>query len=99
MASYGISGARYDARREYVTEVKTHLYDGALYFSSSGWWKRDSMLHALSMSDQFVTLTSAPGNKYQKDEDVRVVTVDGVTYLRVDNERVPADDLGKLLEG
>jgi hypothetical protein len=51
------------------------------------------------MSDQFVTLTSAPGDKYQKDEDVHVVTVDGATYLRVDNERAPADDLGKLLEG
>jgi len=99
MASYGISSVRYDARREYVTEVKTHLYDGALYFSSSGWWKRDSVLRALSMSDQFVTLTSAPGNKYQKDEDVHVVAVDGSTYLRVDNERVPADDLGKLREG
>ena len=99
MASYGISGVRYDARREYVTEVKTHLYDGALYFSSSGWWKRDSVLRALSMSDQFVTLTSAPGNKYQKDEEVHVLTVDGATYLRVDDERVAADDLGKLLEG
>jgi hypothetical protein len=99
MSSYGISDVRYDARREYVTEVKIHMHDGALYFSSSGWWKRDSVLRALNISDQFVTLASAPGDKYRKAEEVHAVTVDGATYLRVDNERVAADDLGKLLEG
>ena len=99
MASYGISSVRYDARREYVTEVKIHMYDGALYFPSSSWWKRDNVLRALNISDQFVTLTSVPGDKYQKDEDVHDVTVSGTLYLRVDNEAMPADDLGKLQEG
>jgi len=41
----------------------------------------------------------ASGDKYQKDEEVHVVTVSGATYLRIDNELVPADDLGELLEG
>jgi hypothetical protein len=99
MASYGISSVRYDARREYVTELRIHMHDGALYFPSSGWWKRDNVLRGLRISDQFVTLLPAPGDKYQKDEDIHVVTVSGATYLRVDAELVPADDLGELLEG
>jgi len=98
MASYGISSVRYDASREHVTEVRVHLCDGALYFSSSGWWKRDNVLRALSISDQFVTLMSASGDKFQKDEDVRAILVGDSLYLRVDDERVPIDDLGKLLE-
>lgn len=99
MASYGISSIRYDARRKYVTEVKVHMHDGALYFPSSGWWRRDSVLLALNMSDRFVTLVPAPGDKYQKDEEVHVVTVSGTLYLRIDKALVPADDLGDLLEG
>jgi hypothetical protein len=98
MASYGISGVRYDVSREHVTEVRVHLCDGALYFSSSSWWKRDNVLRALSISDQFVTLVSAPGDKFQKDEEAHAILVGGSMYLRVDDARVPADDLGKLLE-
>jgi len=99
MSSYGISSVRYDVHREYVTELKIHMHDGALYFPSSGWWKRDNVLRGLSISDQFVTIMPASGDKYQKDEEVHVVTVSGTMYLRIDNELVPADDLGKLLEG
>jgi len=98
MVSYGISNVRYDARREYVTEVRIHMHDGALYFPSSSWWKRHDVLRALSIGDRFVTLTPTPGDKYQKDEDIHVVTVSGTLYLRVDDELVPADDPGKLLE-
>ncbi|HLF26040.1 MAG TPA: hypothetical protein VJG32_06870 [Anaerolineae bacterium] len=96
MASYGISSVRYDARREYVTELRIHMHDGALYFPSSSWWKRDNVLRGLRISDQFVTLMPALGDKYQKDEEIHVVTVSGTLYLRVDNQRAPADDLGKL---
>jgi len=50
MSSYGISSVRYDAHREYATELKIHMHDGALYFPSSGWWKRDNVLRGLSIS-------------------------------------------------
>ncbi|HLF28486.1 MAG TPA: hypothetical protein VJG32_19300 [Anaerolineae bacterium] len=98
MASYGISSVRDDAHREYVTEVKIHLYDGALYFSSRGWWKRNNVLRAFSIGDRFVTLRSAPGDQHRKVEDMHVVTVSGTHYFRVDNELAPADDLGRLPE-
>ena len=64
MASYSISSVRYEAGREHVTEVRIHMCDGVLYFSSSGWWGRDNVLRALSINDQFVTLVSALGGRY-----------------------------------
>jgi hypothetical protein len=99
MSSYGISGVKFDADRQHITELKIHLSDGAFYFTTSGWWKRHDVLRAFGFSDHFVTIVPTTGNRYQKHADVHAITVDGAVYLRLDDEPLPADDLGELQEG
>lgn len=98
MSSYGISGVKYDANRQHITELKIHLSDGTFYFNTSGWWKRQDVLRSFGFSDHFVTVVPATGGRYQKHSDVHLITVDGVVYLRLDGELLPADDLGEFQE-
>jgi hypothetical protein len=68
----------------------------------------DSTGTARKMSRQDVVLSILRGttfvtaylrdSKWQKGEDVRVVTINGERYIRTDNNSVRADNLGNLPE-
>ena len=95
-ADYCISAVHYNLERTHIVKVKVHLdtgdsIGGAIEKS------RSEVVSLIESGKTFVTITSSNGS-WHKGEDVRIVIVNGVKYLRTDANSRASDNLGNLPE-
>ena len=95
-ADYGIFRVKYNADHTAIVEVEA-CPDLGEQFGAAQEFSRASVVAAIRQGKTFVTVYSRNG-KTQKGEPVHPVTIDGVTYLRTNNNHVKRDNLGELPE-
>lgn len=95
-ADFGIFKVRYNADRTAIAEVEVRPDQGE-GFGDVQRVARQGIVAAIEQGTTFVTVTSRDG-KFHKGEDVRVIVVQNVKYIRSDRNAVRGDNLGQLPE-
>jgi hypothetical protein len=94
-AYYLISAVRYDETGEHIERVLVHEYWLHLIVGGAAWLRRNIRM-ALERDSAVCTIRRAEDRTWLRGDDVRLVEVDGETYLRIDDRPIARDDLGNL---
>jgi hypothetical protein len=95
-ADYGISKASYNAPRTHITKVMVHEDKGKTIGPGQE-WTRSQVVSAIERGKSFVTILRT-NNKWKKGQDVHIITVNNVKYIRTDQNRIASDNLENLPE-
>jgi hypothetical protein len=96
-ADYGISKVRYDNERTHIVKVQVREDKGDT-IGGAAEWLRSQVVAAIERGTTFVTILKGTDGKWQKGQDVHVITVNGVKYIRTDQNRRASDNLENLPE-
>jgi hypothetical protein len=96
-ADYCISAVRYNPERTHIVKVKVHINSGDTIGTATE-WTRSEVVAAIGAGKTFVTMTCTTDGKWNKGEDVRIIIVYGVKYIRTDANSKASDNLGNLPE-
>ena len=96
-ADYGISKVRYNDERTHIVKVKVHEDKGDAIGTAQE-WARNQVVSAVEGGKTFVTMLKGSDDKWKKGEDVHIITVKGVKYIRTDQNPKGADNLENLPE-
>lgn len=96
-ADYGISSVRYNDERSHIVKVKVHEDKGDR-FGSAEEWSRHQVVSAMEGGKTFVTILKGTDDKWKKGQDVHIITVKGVKYIRTDKNQRASDNLENLPE-
>lgn len=96
-ADYGISAVKYNSAGTHIVQVRVHAnVNGNVGTAQT--WERMEVVSAIEKGNTFVTLLRNSAGNWQLGEDVRIVVINGVKYIRTDNNNTPSDNLGSLPE-
>ena len=96
-ADYCISAVRYNPEHTHI--VKARVYpDLGDKLGTSTEMARNDVVNAIERGNSFVTIYKNPDSNWKKGEDVRIIIVVGLKYLRTDANSKAADNLGNLPE-
>lgn len=96
-ASLGITKARFDAERKYVTKVELYkINDGAVQDKSTV--SRERIVELMEMGFFAVTISEKPDGGIKILNPIHLCETMGETFIRVDDEAEPRDQLGRLPE-
>jgi len=96
-ADYCISEVSYNVEHTHIVKVKVcEDLDDTL--GNTAEWTRFEVVSSIGQGNSFVTIYKNSDGKYNKGEDVQIVTVNGTKYIRTDANSKEADNLGKLPE-
>jgi len=95
-ADYLISAVRYDEDNNYITDLMVHKDNGDSVGSGSSLTRKKVVL-LIEAGSTFMTIYKSD-DRWKKGENVRIIKIDGVKYLRTDSNHTKKDNLGKLPE-
>lgn len=95
-ADYGISAVRYDVNHQRIEKVKVHKDNGDTIGSPSEWTRAQVVL-TIEAGNTFVTILNQ-GGSWRKGQNVHIVVINGVKYIRTDQNRQASDNLENLPE-
>lgn len=95
-ADYLVTAVRYNGRRTHIDAVKA-CADRGDSVGAEVVMTRQSVVASM---DRYTFMTANKGSdgKLTKGARIEAIVVNGVTYLRTDANRTPADNLGNLPE-
>jgi hypothetical protein len=96
-ADYGISAVRYNQEESHIVKVKVHDDNGDS-FGSPREWTRNEVVSSLERGKSFVTILRGNNDKWKRGQDVHIVTVNGIKYIRTDKNYRASDNLENLPE-
>ena len=96
-ADYGISAVRYDKDRKHIEKVRVHKDNGDSIGQPSE-KTRTSVVSSIESGTTYVTILKSMDKKWEKGEDVHIVTVKKKNYLRTDANEIEEDNLDELPE-
>jgi len=96
-ADYGIAKVRYDEDRMHITNVEVHEDRGDTIGLAED-WIRSQALAAIEIGKSFVTILMNDENKWQRGQDVHIVTIKKEKYIRTDWNQTGSDNLENLPE-
>lgn len=96
-ADFVITKVKYNQDRTHIVEVEVQTDTGEAISNDPRRMARHEVVAAILQNTTFVTAYLRDG-KWQKGEDVRVVTIHGERFIRTDSNSVKADNLGELPE-
>lgn len=96
-ADYCISEVQYNSEHTHINKVRAYPDKGDT-LGDSVIWARLDVVNASGRGNSFVTIYKNSDGKYKKGEDVRVLTVNNVKYIRTDTNNKASDNLGTLPE-
>lgn len=96
-ADFVIAKVKYNRDHTQIMEVEVRADTGESISSDPRRMDRQEVVSAIQRGTTFVTAYIRDG-KWQKGEDVRVVTIHGERFIRTDNNSLKADNLGALPE-
>lgn len=95
-ADYCISRVRYNEKHSHIVKVEA-MPDNGENLGTKVEFTREDVVAKIDRGTTFVTVTSNDG-KWKKGEDVRIVRINGVKYIRTDQNQKESDNLGALPE-
>jgi hypothetical protein len=97
-ADYLISAVRYNAEKTHIDKVKVHE-DLGDKMGSAVETPRSTVVTNIKNGKTYMTVSkNEKTGKYEKGEDVGIVTVNNTEYIRTDANSIAKDNLGKLPE-
>ena len=96
-ADYGISKVEYNKEHTHIVKVFVHE-DRGDEISSGEEWVRTKVVSSIDNKKTFVTILKNKEGKWNRGEDVRIITVEGTKYIRTDQNSKESDNLGELPE-
>ena len=96
MANYGIVQKTLNDQGTQVVKVEVRQIKGKQVNARTAVWPRDKVVSAIKDGSSFITILKKPTSGWTKEGKVHVVEVNGVEYLRTDQDRQAADNLGSL---
>jgi len=96
-ADYGISKVRYDEERTHIVKVKVRE-DRGDKLGPAEEWARKQVVSAIEGGTTFVTILEGSDGKWKKGQEVHIITVKGVKYIRTDQNAEASDNLENLPE-
>ena len=96
-ADYGISAVRYNNEKTHIAKVKVHEDRGDTVGVAVE-WSRTRVASTIEEGESFVTILRNDSGKWRRGQDVHVVTVNGVKYIRTDQNWTASDNLENLPE-
>ena len=95
-ADYAITHVCFKEEESHILAVKAREDNGEQLVNEQE-WSRQQVVSAIERGTTFVTTFKKEG-KWTKGEDVHVVEIRGVKYIRTDKNSIEADNLGELPE-
>jgi hypothetical protein len=96
-ADYGISHVRYDDEHTHIVKVRV-LENKGDTFGPAEEWARKQVVSAIEGGTTFVTILKTSEGKWKKGQDVHIITVKGLKYIRTDQNAQASDNLENLPE-
>jgi hypothetical protein len=96
-ANFGISEVRYDDQHSHIEKAKVHQDNGDSMGDPKE-WSRDQIIAAIGLGITFVTILKVSDINWKKGQDVNIVTVNEVKYIRTDKNQKASDNLESLPE-
>ena len=96
-ADYGITKVRYNHQHTHIEKVKAREDNGDT-FGAEQEYTRSQIVSAIEGGKTFITILKTSEGKWKKGQDVHIVTVNGVKYLRTDQNKTASDNLENLPE-
>jgi len=94
---YGISKVRYNEERTHIVKVKVHEDKGDSIGGAEE-WLRNQVVSAIESGKTFVTILEGNEGKWRKGQDVHIIIVNGIKYIRTDKNRKASDNFENLPE-
>ena len=96
-ADYCIWTKHYDLEHKRIVNVKL-FPDKEDGLGTESEWTRTQVVSAIEAGTAFVTILKKPDKNFKRGQDVHIITVDGVKYIRTDQNKTKADNLENLPE-
>ena len=93
-ADYCISAVRYSYDDTHIDKVRVHADNGET-IGAEVEHARTQVVSAIERGETFVTIYKSNG-RWKKGEDVHIIVVNRVKYIRTDTNHKAADNLGNL---
>jgi hypothetical protein len=94
-ADYLISKVQYNEQDTHIVKVLAHPDNGDTVGTGSE-VTRQRVVSLLDGGSTFATIYVGDAGKWLRGADVRVVTIEGVKYIRTDADATKEDNLGQL---
>lgn len=94
-ADFCITKTHYNSEHDLIIEVEARQMIGDLLAHPQR-MPREKVVELIKSSLEFVTGKALLKDRWSRGEDVRLVTVEGVEYLRADTFHDRKDDLGEM---
>jgi hypothetical protein len=96
-ADYLISGVATDSNSNRIKKVEAHSDFGCMVCETA-MFSRADVIANIKQGLTYSTVFRTPMGKWRKGDDVRLVTVDGVDFLRTDSQEVAGDQFDNVPE-
>ena len=94
---YGIFKVRYNSEHTQIVKVETREDKGDK-FGRVEEWTRNHVVSEIERGKSFVTIFLDSDNNWEEGQDVHIIPVNGVKYVRTDKNSKAADNLENLPE-
>ena len=96
-ADYGITKVKYNQARTHIDSVELRPDNGET-LGSAAVWARSQVVTSIKSGKTFITILKGTDDKWKQGQDVHLVAVSGVEYIRSDKNNRAADNLENLPE-
>ena len=96
-ADYAITAVSYDNDHDHIQQLEVREDLGSS-LGSPTIESRQRVVNSIKRGNTYVTATEDENDKWQKGDDVSIIRVNGVDYLRTDGNSRASDNLGELPE-
>ena len=95
-AFYLISCVKFDKDDMLIKKIVVHR-DAEDGFGDMVFQKRDLVIRSWKMGKSYMTVHLKPNGGFRRGEKIKIVTIDGMDYIKLNDDDSPKDDLGELL--
>lgn len=96
-ADYGISKVRYNQARTHIDKVEVRV-DSSETIGAATEWTRSQVVSSIRGGHTFVTILRNPDGTWKLGQEIHLVNVNEVEFIRTDRNSRAADNLENLPE-
>ena len=96
-ADYCISRVEYNAPHTHIVKTEVRK-DNDTSIGTAREWSRLDVVAAIKKGTTFVTVLKDERQQWTRDQEVRIIKVNGIEYIRTDANSKEADNLDRLPE-
>ncbi|MFA5033200.1 MAG: DUF3892 domain-containing protein [bacterium] len=97
-ADYCVSGVEYIKSRRHIEKARVHVDKGDK-IGSRETWLREDIISKINKGFNVITVYKGKNNGcWKRGEEIGIVEINGVKYLRTDKNEIEEDNWGNLPE-